>query len=655
MKYNAKEFTNEEKILLIQGKNDWETNDLNGKLPKVVMSDGPCGIRTNADVTVHGDPHRLPSVAYPSGQCLAQTWDEDLAYQEGKALANDAIEKNIDIILGPSANIKRSPLCGRNFEYFSEDPLLAGIIAKNYISGIQDQHVGTSLKHFCCNNLEFARFYSSSEVDERTLREIYLKVFEIACQAKPWTVMCSYNLVNGVRMSEHGKLFNYLRNDTEFAGTIISDWGAVRNPLASLLAGLDLEMPYEEKHALTRKELLVKNQIDLDKLNESAQRVLDLISKNEEEKGFRNINLTLDERIAISQKIAEDGIVLAKNNGVLPLKPGTSIVVDGNSSRYYVFGGGSGEVTPNKEFVRLEKALINEGYDAVNGDCINCHMCMTIMVDNITKLNLEAARRDVLIFCVGDEQFNETESRDRPSLELPGEQVEIIKMMRKVAKKIVLVVHSGAPMNLTPIVDDVDAILLCGFGGQNSTTALARVLTGTVNPSGKTSETWAYNLTDYSCYDSYRDAAVQCYEEGLNVGYRHFVTNNIKALFPFGYGLSYSQFEYINMRIIKIDTAKFLVEVDVENISDVDGKEVVQLYISELTKTVYRPLRELKAFKKVLIKAHHRETISFELTSKELQFYSVTYDRWMHNPGIYEIQIGRGADDIVLQERITVE
>jgi beta-glucosidase len=556
----------------------------------------------------------------------------------------------VDVLLGPGVNIKRTPLCGRNFEYFSEDPYVAGMFGKSFIEGVQSGHVGTSLKHYCCNNREYARNWISSEIDERTMREIYLKPFEIAVKAKPWTVMTSYNLVNGVRMSANKKLNDVLRNEFGFDGVIVSDWGAVKDPLDSLHAELDLEFPHNAKHATQMQEHLEAGRVDQECLDKCSGHIIALGEKATKEKALRQIQYTEEERIAISQEIEEEGIVLLKNNGVLPLKKET-LCVTGLPAKKYYFGGGSSAVKPNRPFVPLDEALENLGYE-VHYTESTADSCGTyVIMGNIGQACLECAKSDVTIFAVGTGANVEVEATDRQDITLTSEELSTLRYLRKYAKKLVVVVYAGSAVDLSQFDELADAVVLAGFGGQNVSQAVANVLTGKVNPSGRLTETYAYSIKDIPAEQTYRDEAVMVYEEKLNVGYRYFTTHGVDVLYPFGYGLSYSEFQYSDLKVKKTGD-RVTVSVQVENISDTDGKEVVQLYVNEEKPAVSRPKRELKAFAKVAIKAHETAEVTFELTESAFSYYAQEQSKWTVNPGAFLIEIGKNANEMILSESV---
>ena len=653
-RYLAKDFTNEEKLKLIMAKNQWATDDLNGKIESVVVSDGPIGIRKTLDPTNWGGKIN-PSVAYPSAQCEAMTFNTELIYKMGKAIANDCISSNVDVLLGPGNNIKRNPLCGRNFEYYSEDPYLSGNMAKSFILGVQSSNVGACLKHYCANNNEYGRNWMSSEVDNRTLREIYLKTFQIALEAKPWTIMSSYNLVNGVRMSENKYLYDILRNDLHFDGMIISDWEAVQSDVGALNASLDLEFPYCKEHDINRLQLLKQGKIDLNKLDEAAQNVLNLVSKNEEAKKNRKIDLSLEERNNIAYDVAKESAVLLKNDmNLLPINnKELSILATGVGLDYYTSGGGSSQVVPNIEFEPFNKILSEYGYKVDHVSLIKNVVGGQCCIDNVPLACKKAKDADVLILGLGDDETNEREERDRMNILLPGEQVEVLRYLRQFAKKIIVVIFGGSVFDLKEVDKLADAILYVGYPGQKGNKAIADIITGSVNPSGRLAETFAMNLEDYPVFKARKDYKSFYYDEGIDVGYRYFLTKGVKVLYPFGYGLSYSKFEYENLNVSKIDEDTFEISLTVKNISDIDGKDVVQLYISNIDKKNYVPLRELKGFEKVFVKAHDKVFVSFKLSKDDLKHY--INDEWIINSDKYYINIGRNCEDIVLEAKLKME
>lgn len=644
-----------QKVKLVMGADFWSNDTADGSLYKFVLSDGPVGLRQPLDKSNPEQKEVIKSVAYPSAQVLSQTWNCDLAKLLGKSIGNDCIEQKVDIVLGPGVNIKRLPTNGRNFEYYSEDPYLAGTLAKKYIEGVQEMHVGTCIKHFCCNNSEFSRHWASMEVDERTLHEIYLKAFEIAMEAKPWTVMCSYNLVNGRRMSENNKLYNVLRNNFKFDGLIMSDWDAVKDSEASLNAGLNLEMPYNENHHNLMMKKAQENILNERKLDESAVKVIELAEKCEKESKLRKMDMSINERRNVALKIAEEGIVLLKNeNNVLPLKHEKKIFVTGDPTSRYYCGGGSSQVCPELPFISLEEALKAECDDVQYYESIWEKLGHLAHVGNAKKALEYSAQAEYTILAVGDSANLEFECADREGIKLSKEEEILINDFAKVAKHLIIVVEAGSAIDMSSWIDKVEAVVYMGYGGELGHKALANILVGKINPSGRLSETFPLKLEDSPAMKSYHDSSVMKYDEGLNIGYRYYETYNVPVLFPFGYGLSYSKFEYSNLKIEQIKDV-YKVSFDIENETEIDGAEVCQLYIREVVKEVYRPDYELKGYEKIFIKAHEKKEVIIELKRKDFSYYSTYYDEYHVKPGAFDILIGKNSHDIILKERIIVD
>lgn len=644
-----------QKVKLVMGVDFWSNDTADGSLYKFVLSDGPVGLRQPLDKSNPEQKEVIKSVAYPSAQVLSQTWNCDLAKLLGKSIGNDCIEQKVDIVLGPGVNIKRLPTNGRNFEYYSEDPYLAGTLAKKYIEGVQEMHVGTCIKHFCCNNSEFSRHWASMEVDERTLHEIYLKAFEIAMEAKPWTVMCSYNLVNGRRMSENNKLYNVLRNNFKFDGLIMSDWDAVKDSEASLNAGLNLEMPYNENHHNLMMKKAQENILNERKLDESAVKVIELAEKCEKESKLRKMDMSINERRNVALKIAEEGIVLLKNeNNVLPLKPEKKIFITGDPASRYYCGGGSSQVCPELPFISLEEALKAECDDVQYYESIWEKLGHLAHVGNAKKALEYSAQAEYTILAVGDSANLEFECADREGIKLSKEEEILINDFAKVAKHLIIVVEAGSAIDMSSWIDKVEAVVYMGYGGELGHKALANILVGKINPSGRLSETFPLKLEDSPAMKSYHDSSVMKYDEGLNIGYRYYETYNVPVLFPFGYGLSYSKFEYSNLKIEQIKDV-YKVSFDIENETEIDGAEVCQLYIREVVKEVYRPDYELKGYEKIFIKAHEKKEVIIELKRKDFSYYSTYYDEYHVKPGAFDILIGKNSHDIILKERIIVD
>lgn len=654
MKYDIKSFSVEEKVRLLAGKDFWHTEDLGGKVYCAKVSDGPVGLRTVV-FGEDGAKRTLPAVAFPSIQVLSQTWTPDLAYRMGEMLADECIERGVDILLAPGINIKRLPSCGRNFEYVSEDPYISGIFAREYIKGVQDHHVGTSLKHYCLNNQDDARHSQSSEVDERTLREIYTYNFKLALEAKPWTVMSSYNVVNGVKVSQHKKLYDMLRGELGFDGLIMSDWEAVVDHVASVKSGVNLEMPFNQEHYEALLAAVERGDVTEAELDECCSRVLWLLDLCEREAKLRRVESTVSERRAVSEQVAEEGIVLLKNNGILPLSDGMSISVSGDGAVCNIAGGGSARVLLDHEVAQLPQELKEElpiskisylQYESGN-----------LLRGNIAKIINDAYGKDAAIICVHQIDAEEV---DRNGIRLPAlMEKSIIETARKNPNTIV-VLYCGSVIDMTAWEDKVAAIISVGYPGERGNAALAKILCGKINPSGKTTET--YPLTEGDCLATrcYRDFCHSVYSDGLLVGYRWYdmakymgKESEARVLYPFGHGLSYSTFEYSGLKITN-NRENIIVEFDVTNTSRRDGKECAQVYFREPLCRVYRPYKELCGFEKRLIGAGKTEHYTVTVPKEYLAYYSTAHDKWMLDGGVFEFIVGSSCEDVRLTGSIEI-
>ncbi len=656
MRLHAKDLTLDEKMWLLMGSGTWETNTLDGKLYESKVTDGPHGMRRCVP-DGKGGFDEVASTAYPSSEVLAQTWRPELAYETAKYIADDLIETGTDTLLAPGVNIKRNPLCGRNFEYFSEDPYVSGVFGREFIRGIQSRGCGATLKHYCCNNAEYSRFFMSSEVDERTLHEIYLEPFRIAAEAKPWATMCSYNPVNGTRMSENKKLYNVLRKDFGFDGLIMSDWEAVQNRALSAKAGLDLEMPRWTPSHYKFKEDFEAGLCSEEDIDACVERVLDYVYRCEEASKTRGEANPLAERLAAARKVAEEGIVLLKNDGVLPLASDARVSVTGEYAAKYIQGGGSSRIVPSKEPVTVAdalKAALPEGavtyqtsrsWDSYpKGPII--HRAINVAYEN-----------DVAIVCLGR---SDSEGHDRENLRLPLVQEKFILDTAKQNPNTVVVLFCGAAIDMTAWIDEVAAVVWAGYPGEMGTLALADILTGKVNPSGRLNESFPLTDKDAPTYGQFYDAQRCLYSEGLLVGYRWYDTapmmgKEANLLYPFGYGLTYSEFVYNNLETAPNAEGGVTVSFDITNISERDGAEVAQVYVKEVHPVVFRPEKELKAFKKVDIKAGETVHVELSLTHRDFAYYSTGIDAWTVNPGYFEILVGSNAVDIELGATIEIQ
>lgn len=660
MKISLKDLTIEEKLRLLCGKDFWHNEDCCGQIPCLHMTDASMGVRMPDE---SNDWNGKPSVAYPSLQMLANTWNIETVKKYAECVADDCLDAGADVILGPGINIKRDPLCGRNFEYFSEDPYLAGTMACEYVAAMQAEGVGACLKHFCVNNSEYNRLQQSSDVDDRTLREIYFKPFETALKAKPVSIMCSYNRVNGVYASEYKSGFDILRNEYGFKGLIISDWGAVRDRTASAKAGLDLEMPFHEDNYNKLVSDYKNGKISEAQIDACAERVLNFAYACEALKRNKKRKRSLEERIAFTQECAEEAIVLLKNDGVLPLKKGKNVSMCGWYARpcayerkrpEIVCGGGSGKVnriTPMFDMLEIlqrehggkilyEPAFSDSGVD-------DSFMNPKAAVDN-------AAVSDINIVFAGTGANIESEGFDRQTMKLSDAQVKTILDTASVNENTVVVLFAGAPVDMSKWIDEVAAVVYVGFPGERGGEAIANVLTGKVNPSGKLSETFPLCFENTPAAQTYKNSSITVYEEGLNVGYRYYDTCGVPVLFPFGFGLSYSQFDYKDLNL-KSNGNTLEVNFTIANLSDRDGKEISQIYVRALNSYVYRPNKELKGFAKTAVKVRGEEAVTVELDLESFKYWSVARREWTVEDGIYEIIVGASCNDVKAKTKIKIQ
>jgi beta-glucosidase len=641
----------EEKAALCTGASPWTTTAVEHLgIPEMIMSDGPHGVRRVPEVNALA-VKSLPATCFPTASCLASTWDVDLIHRMGEALAEECIALNVDVVLGPGANMKRSPLGGRNFEYFSEDPYLAGEMAASFIHGVQSRGVGTSLKHYAANNQEFQRFSISAEVDERTLREIYLPAFEKAVkQGKPWTVMCSYNKVNGTFASEHHTLLtDILKNEWGFDGLVVSDWGAVRDRVVALKGGLDLEMPGpQERRVKAVVEAIRSGELDEAILDESICRILNIVFKAKETPKSGTFDVEAHHELA--HQIATEGMVLLKNNGILPLKGRQHIAVIGRAAENAHFqGGGSSHINPTKvavPFKELKAQAGNaeltyaEGYPTDNS-------FRQDLIDQAVGL---AKSADVAVLYIALPTFKESEGYDRRDLDLTEQQIGLIKAVARVQPDTVVVLNNGAPIAMSAWIDEVAAVLEGFMMGQAGGAAIADILFGKVNPCGKLAETFPLRLSDTPAYLNWPGGAGEVrYGEGLFIGYRYYDAKEVPVLFPFGYGLSYTKFEYSNPRV-SADTFKdvdgLMVTVDVTNTGKLAGKEIVQVYVHDRESGLVRSPKELKGFAKVELQPSETRSVSIRLDFRAFAYYHPEYKQWITEDGDFDILIAASAADI---------
>jgi beta-glucosidase len=645
------QMTLEEKAALCTGASAWTTTPVKRlDLPELLMSDGPHGLRRVPEVhsLISGS---LPATCFPTASSLAASWDVDLLKEMGRALAEEAIALEVDVILGPGVNMKRSPLCGRNFEYFSEDPYLAGALAASLVEGIQCQGVGTSLKHFAANNQEYERLSINAVVDERALREIYLPAFEtVVTQAKPWTVMCAYNRLNGRHASEHHWLLTeVLKNEWGFEGFVVSDWGAVHDRVASLKAGLDLEMPGPKQTRVNAVIEAVRNgELDEAVLDESARRILTIACRAAQTPKGGAFDVAAHH--ALARKISAESLVLLKNNGLLPLRNPQHIAVIGRAAMEAHFqGGGSSHINPTQvdvPFTELQKLVENaelsfaEGYPA--DDSLD-----QALIDEAVAV---AQTADVALLYIALPTFKESEGYDRADLDLTAQQVALIQAVTATQPNTVVILNNGAPVVMGEWLDGAAAVLEAWMMGQAGGGAIADVLLGRVNPSGKLAETYPLRLTDTPAYLNFpgENGAVR-YGESLFIGYRYYDAKNVPVLFPFGYGLSYTTFAYSNLRVSADrfdDVDGLTVSVDVTNTGPVAGKEIVQVYVHDREARLVRPYKELKGFAKASLQPGETKTVAIALDFRAFAYYDPAHHRWVTEDGQFDILVGASSADI---------
>jgi beta-glucosidase len=657
------EMTLEEKAGLCSGLDFWHTKGVERLgIPSIMMTDGPHGLRKQGENADHlGLNASVPATCFPSGAGLACSWDRSLIEKVGVALGEECQAENVAVILGPAANIKRSPLCGRNFEYFSEDPYLSTEMAANHIKGVQSQGVGTSLKHFAANNQEHRRLSVDSVVDERVLREIYLSSFEGAVkQSQPWTVMCAYNRLNGEYCSENEYLLTeILKEQWGLEGFVVSDWGAVNERAAGLKAGLELEMP--SSNGLGDRKIIeaVKNgSLPEDTLDKAVERILNIVFKFVDSKK-ENAVYDKDLHHKLAREAARECMVLLKNeNAVLPLSKEANIAVIGGFAKKPRYqGGGSSHINPTKlddaveELKKLSKAevIYAEGFK-INSDDIDESL--------VCEAKEAAAKSQVAVIFAGLPDSYESEGYDRKHMRMPENQVKLIEAVAEVQSNVVVVLSNGSPIEM-PWLDKVKAVLEGYLGGQAVGGAAADLLFGEANPSGKLAETFPKKLSHNPSYLNFPGEGDKVeYKEGLFVGYRYYDKKEMEPLFPFGHGLSYTSFEYTGISVDKKeieDTETVNVTITVKNTGKRAGKEIVQLYVRDVESSVIRPEKELKAFEKVELQPGEEKTVTFTLGKRAFAYYNVDIKDWHVESGEFEVLAGGSSRNITLRETIKVK
>lgn len=653
------QMTLEEKASLCSGADFWHTKEIKRLgIPSVMVSDGPHGLRKQDQKADHlGVNDSIKAVCFPAGCATAASFNRDLIKEMGETLGNECQAEKVSVILGPAVNIKRSPLCGRNFEYYSEDPLVATEMAGSLIEGIQNKNIGTSIKHFLANNQETRRMSSSSDIDERTLREIYLAAFEGAvCRQKPWTVMCSYNKINGTYAAENKTyLTDVLRKEWGFDGFVMSDWGAVNDRVRDLEAGLNLEMP--SSGGINDKliaEAVKNGRLDEQILDRSCEEMLNIIYRAVENQD-ENAVFDLEKDHEKARKIAEETIVLLKNEDILPLKPGCKIAFIGKYAKKPRYqGGGSSHINSFKVTSALEAAgslpglVYAQGYDDERDEVL-------------PALEEEAVRAagssDVAVIFAGLPDAFESEGFDRSHMRMPDCQNQLIEKIAAVQPNTVVVLHNGSPVEM-PWISKVKGVIEAYLSGQAVGAAVTDILFGRVNPSAKLPETFPLKLEDNPSYLTYPGEGDRtAYAEGVYVGYRYYDKKKMDVLFPFGHGLSYTSFSYSDLTVDKEeldDTDTLKVSVKVTNTGKLEGKEIIQLYVGASSGKIQRPVKELRDFAKISLKPGETKEVTFTLGRRAFAYWNTTLKNWHVLTDDYNIMIGASSRDIRCQKSVRV-
>lgn len=646
----------EEKAQLCVGEDYWNSKEFEKYgIPKIKMSDGPHGLRVQKEKQDNlGINESEVSVCFPTSSTLANSWNREMAYELGRALGQEAKTEGVNIVLGPAINIKRTPLCGRNFEYFSEDPYLTGILGSEYVKGLQEQNVGACVKHFAVNNQENRRRTIDVVIDERNLREIYLKAFEMIIEkSKPWSIMSAYNKVNGEYCSENTHLLEeILRKEWNYKGIVISDWGAENNRVKGIENDHELEMPGGRGNGVEEIIEAVKTgRISERKLNNIVDRIINIAMRGK--KNNNGERYDKEEHHKIAEKVAEESIVLLKNEEhILPIY-NKKIALIGDMAKYPRYqGAGSSTINPYK----IENAYDNlkennlifdyaKGYGRIESENDKGLIKEAI---NVAKKN------EIVVLFIGLTENFESEGVDRENLNIPENQIKLIEEIYKVNKNIVVVLSNGAPI-VMPWKDKVKAIITGYLGGEAGARAMINCILGKVNPSGKLAETYPVRIEDTPCYNNYPGTELTVeYQESIYVGYRFYDTNNLNVLFPFGYGLSYTEFEYSNLKVNKKDN-EIEILFKIKNIGNMKGKEIAQIYISQENSCIFKPKKELKEFEKVELDVEEEKEIKIVLSKKAFEYYNPETFSWSVEQGKYKILIGKSSKDIVLEKEIFIE
>ena len=636
-----------EKASLISGKDFWQTVNIDRvNIPSAFLSDGPHGVRRQAAAADHlGLNASIPATCYPTAATMANSWDEKLGEGLGERLGQEAAVQKVNILLGPGTNTKRNPLCGRNFEYFSEDPYLAGKMAAGYIRGIQSNGISACVKHFACNNQEENRMTLDSVLDERTFRELYLTAFEIAVkEGKTKSIMSAYNLINGTYANENEHLLvDILRKEWGYDGLVVTDWGGNNDGVLSLKCGNQLEMPGTPDRPEEVIKAIENGELDESVLDDCLDKLLETVFDTMEN-GVKKApeKFDVEEHHEYAKKCAEESAVLLKNNGVLPLNKEEKVAFIGDFlylPRYQ--GAGSSIVNPTKLDNTVD-ILKNTDLNIVgSARGFNRYGKKN---KKLFKEAIELAKQaDTVVLYLGLDEVTEAEGLDRQNMYLENNQIELVKAVKGLNKKIVVVLSCGSAVEI-PFIFDIDGLLHCYLNGQAGAEATLRILEGKVNPSGKLSETLPIKYEDVASSDNFPSHTRTIeYREAYGVGYRYFEKADIEVRFPFGFGLSYTKFEYSNLKVHENG-----VSFEIKNIGDVDGKEVAQLYVGLKSSEVIRPVKELKGFTKVFLKAGESKKVEIAFDDKTFRYFNTKTNKWEIEKGVYDIYVGASSDDIRL-------
>ncbi len=648
-KYQAliDQLTLKEKASLISGKDFWQTVNIDRVgIPSAFLSDGPHGVRRQAAAADHlGLNASIPATSYPTAATMANSWDPELGEELGQKLGQEAAVQKVNILLGPGLNMKRSPLCGRNFEYFSEDPYLAGKMAAGYVRGIQSNGISACVKHFACNNQEENRMTLDSIVDERTFREIYLTAFEIAVkEGKTKSIMSSYNLINGKFANENEHLLvDILRKEWGYNGLVVTDWGGNNDGVASLRCGNQLEMPGTPDRPEEVINAIEKGELEESVLDDCVDKLLETVFDTMEN-GVNKApeKFDVEEHHNAAQRFAEESAVLLKNNGVLPLAKDKKVAFIGDFMylpRYQ--GAGSSIVNPTKLDNTVD-LLPNSGFEIVG-----TAKGFDRYGKKKKKLHDEAIelakKADVVVMYLGLDEVTEAEGLDRQNLHLENNQLELVQDIKALDKEIVIVLSCGSAVEM-PFIDDVSAVLHCYLNGQAGAQAALNIISGKVNPSGKLSETIPLALEDVASSDNFPSHTRTIeYREAYGIGYRYFDISQTPVRFPFGFGLSYTTFEYKNL-VVDNSGVKF----EITNTGNVDGKEIAQLYVGLKGSALIRPLKELKGFVKVPLKAGETKKVNIPFDDKTFRYFNTATNKWEIEKGVYDLYVAASIDDVRL-------